>query len=87
MNYKKNYFHTFIWALYCILLFAGIGVSAIGFSESKGENAYLMYVGLFYAIFILAITVLMLGYKYLKNPVASKIDFKKILNRYDKVKP
>ncbi|MBR6095074.1 MAG: hypothetical protein IKP92_08655 [Lachnospiraceae bacterium] len=77
MNFKKNYFHSFIWALFCVLLFTGIGVSAIGYSEIKGETAYLLYVGLYYAIFLVAIALIMLLYKYLKKPLSGVIDLKK----------
>ena len=73
MNFKKSIVNYIIWGLLCVIVFAGIGVSAIGVSEAASNPAYLMYVGIFYAIFIIGIAVIALGYKTLKNPLEEKI--------------
>ncbi|MCR4815098.1 MAG: hypothetical protein K5879_09775 [Lachnospiraceae bacterium] len=73
MNFKKSIVNYIIWGLLCVIVFAGIGVSAIGVSEAASNPAYLMYVGIFYAIFIIGIAVIALGYKTLKKPLEEKI--------------
>ena len=73
MIFKRSVVNYIIWGLLCVVVFAGIGVSAIGVSEAASNPAYLFYVAGFYAIFIFGITLLALGYKTLKNPIEDKI--------------
>ncbi|MBQ6637928.1 MAG: glycosyltransferase family 39 protein [Lachnospiraceae bacterium] len=77
MKYNKTTFNYIIWGLLCILTFAGIGVCAIGVSESMQNEAYLLFVGAFYAIFLVVCTVLIVGFRALKNALDGKVDFSK----------
>ena len=72
MIFKRSVVNYIIWGLLCVIVFAGIGVSAIGVSEAAENPAYLIYVGAFYGIFILGITILAIGFKSLKKPVEEK---------------
>lgn len=77
MKYNKTTFNYIIWGLLCILTFAGIGVCAIGVSESMQNESYLLFVGAFYAIFLVVCTVLIVGFRALKNALDGKVDFSK----------
>ena len=72
MIFKRSVVNYIIWGFLCVIVFAGIGVSAIGVSEAAENPAYLIYVGAFYGIFILGITILAIGFKSLKKPVEEK---------------
>ncbi|MBR3039941.1 MAG: hypothetical protein IKI20_04715 [Lachnospiraceae bacterium] len=74
MNFKKTVANYIVWGLFCVALFAGIGVAAIGFSEKMGNTSYLIYVGLFYALFLVSVAVIMLGYKPVRNNMADKLE-------------
>ena len=78
MNFKRSVTNYIIWGLLCIIVFAGIGVSAIGVSEAVSNPAYLMYVGIFYAIFIFGIAIIAIGFKTLRGPIGEKIDFENV---------
>lgn len=77
MKYNKTTFNYIIWGLLCILTFAGIGVCAIGVSESMQNESYLLFVGAFYAIFLVVCTILIVGFRALKNALDRKVDFSK----------
>ena len=72
MIFKRSVVNYIIWGLLCVIVFAGIGVSAIGVSEAAENPAYLIYVGAFYGIFVLGITILAIGFKSLKKPMEEK---------------
>ena len=72
MIFKRSVVNYIIWGFLCVIVFAGIGVSAIGVSEAAENPAYLIYVGAFYGIFVLGITILAIGFKSLKKPMEEK---------------
>ena len=75
MNFKKNFVNYIAWGLMCVILFAGVGVSAIGVSEKAESNAYLIYVGAFYLIFLVLIALIIPVFKAFKEFLESKLDF------------
>ena len=78
MSFKRSILNYIVWGLLCVVMFAGIGVSAIGASEAASNPAYLIYVGIFYAIFIVGIVAILILYKGLKKPLSEKFDFSTI---------
>ena len=75
MNFRKNFANYIAWGLMCIILFAGVGVSAIGVSERAQNDAYLLYVGAFYLIFLALIAILIPVYKAIKEFIETKLNF------------
>ncbi len=83
MRFKRNALNYITWGLLCVILFAGVGISAIGVSEANSSSTYLFYVAAFYALFIFGCVILMVLYRLLrktwKEKIASKIKIKGLL--------
>ena len=83
MRFKRSALNYITWGLLCVILFAGVGISAIGVSEANSSSTYLFYVAAFYALFIFGCVILMVLYRLLrktwKEKIASKIKIKGLL--------
>ena len=67
MRFKRNALNYITWGLLCVILFAGVGISAIGVSEANSSSTYLFYVAAFYALFIFGCVILMVLYRLLRK--------------------
>lgn len=82
MKIKKTWFSYVLWGLFSIILFASVGVSAIGMSQKTNVMEYLPAIGMYYGIFILGTIIFVVFFVLYHKYIKEKLDF----SNYEEIK-